>query len=296
MMDTLLRGLFDYAGMFPPAALSFEGALAESARFGGLDRPFLVGADMVLTLDEAAKLTPAALKTAQYPRHELLLCLVGINKTNLQAAIDFAKQDHGIVRVTAVEAATDLTEDWTAERDELAKLGVEFYVEPRVADADWDANEEAIWDFVDQLNNGGRVGLKVRAAGPTALSAGTFARIIGDVNKREIPFKATQGLHHPIHEARYKNDFGFLGLTMALRLDHAIGLSMAERLEVLGSDEPADFVLYNGFGFRERRAMAQRMTQAMLKVPFSIGSCSLSEPDADLTRLFDSPRPPSILS
>jgi hypothetical protein len=295
MMDTLLRGLFDYAGMFPPAALDFEDALATSARFGGLDRPFLVGVDMVLTLDEAAKLTPAALKAAQYPRHELLLCVVGINKNNLRAAIEFAKEDHGIVRVTAIEAATDLTENWIAERDELAEIGVDFYVEPRVSDTEWSANEATIWNFLDALNEGGRVGLKVRATGPTALSAATFARIIGDVNKREIPFKATQGLHHPIPEARYGNDFGFLGLTMALRLDHALGLTESERMEILCSDEPADFVLYNGFGFRERRAMAQRMTQAMLKVPFSIGSCALDEPDADLTRLFDSPKAPSIL-
>ncbi|MGB1696826.1 MAG: hypothetical protein ACPHK8_00330 [Thermoplasmatota archaeon] len=295
MMDTLLRGIFDYAGMFPPAALSFEEALEESARFGGLDRPFLVGGDMVLMLPEAAKLTPEALKAAQYPRHELLLCLVGIHKGNLREAIDFAKEDHGIVRVTAIEAATDLSEDWVSERDELARHGISLYVEPRITDADWPAQEAAVWAFVDRLNEGGRVGLKVRAAGPTALRAATFARIIGEVNARGIPFKATQGLHHPIPEERYGNEFGFLGLAMALRLDYALGLSEAERLDIMLSDEPADFVLYDGFGFKAKRAMAQRVTQAMQAVPFSIGSCSLSEPDGDLTRLFDSPRPAHLL-
>lgn len=295
MMDTLLRGLFDYAGMFPPAALSFEGALETSARFGGLYRPFLVNGDMVLTLEEAQKLTPDALKEASYPRHELKLCLVGINKDNLQQAIAFASEERGIVQVVAIEAATDLTEDWTVERDQLAQLGVAFYVEPRVTNADWPSREAEIWNFVDRLNEGGSVGLKVRAAGPTALSAATFARIIGEVNARNIPFKATQGLHHPIPEPRYGNEFGFLGLTMALRLDHALGLTEAERLEILLSDEPADFVLYDGFGFKLKRAMAQRVTQAMQAVPFGIGSCSLDEPDQDLTRLFDSPRPAHLL-
>lgn len=296
MMDTLLRGLFDYAGMFPPAALSFEGALERSARFGGLYRPFLVNGDMVLPLDEAQKLTPEALKEAKYPRHELNLCLVGINKDNLQEAIAFAAKDHGTVKVTAIEAATDLTEDWTAERDQLASLGVGFYVEPRVSDTEWPAQEAAIWDFIDRLNEGGRVGLKVRAAGSTALSATTFARIIGEVNARNIPFKATQGLHHPIPEERYGNEFGFLGLAMALRLDHALGLSEAERLEILLSDEPADFVLWDGFGFKMRRAMANKIVLAMQKVPFSIGSCSLDEPDQDLVRLFDGPAPPDLLA
>ncbi len=58
-LDALTNGLFDYAGMFPPAALSFPDALAESATFQqALSRPSIVGADMPVQQSTPTRAAP----------------------------------------------------------------------------------------------------------------------------------------------------------------------------------------------------------------------------------------------
>ena len=77
MLDHAVRGLFDHAGMFPPAALSFEDALREAAVLPDvLARPDLLQNDLVLTPEHWAKVDDEALAAADYDR-TLHVCLVG---------------------------------------------------------------------------------------------------------------------------------------------------------------------------------------------------------------------------
>jgi len=54
----------------------------------------------------------------------------------------------------------------------------------------------------------------------------------------------------------------------------------------LGAREAAEFGFEGGLAWRRFEIDADQLAEAVRKVPFSIGSCSLEEPDADLVRLF----------
>ncbi len=288
-LDTLTHGLFDYAGMFPPAALDFEDALRESAGFAtALHRPGLVAADIVLTPEHWGKLDDAALDVAGF-EGACTVCIVGVkldDAENVAQAIAARNQSDDRTRVVALEVSGELNDDTAGTLRRIrATSGVSIFYEPAGTDS------ERIPDAANLLHglrsDGAPVGLKLRCAGPTACSADELAAAIREVAARRLPFKLTQGLHHPFAaDERYGNDHGFLNVLTALRLHQTVGLDGDELVQCIEDPEPAHFVVTDGLGWNQHRAMMQRVVDAAGQVPFSIGSCSLSEPDEDLQELY----------
>lgn len=286
-LAVLTRGLFDYAGMFPPAALDFEAALAESARFPtDLRRPDLVAADMVLTPEDADRLTPEAFDAAGFDR-PCRLCVVGVaaKEASDRAAWCHDVKARGIDAVSLeVHAEGPDVGDALGHALGVAPEGTRLYFEPKWDPAMWATDAGRIWSMLQAL--GGEVGIKVRCAGPTALDAPTLAAVLHGAAQRDLPVKLTQGLHHPYpNDPRYDNAHGFINAAVALRLAQAGQADEAMVETILLDDEPASFVLDQGIGWREHRIMVQQLQQVMASHPFSIGSCSLAEPDGDLARL-----------
>ncbi len=305
-LDTVVRGLFDYAGMFPPAALGFDDMLAESARFGGLHRPFLVANDAVVTWENAQRISADALAMARYPRKTCDICVVGVGAGEAEAVMgdilawnEAARAEQAPVhrRITTLEVGvSELSHDASAAVEAAAAEGyhegVSLYAEPLLPDHEWRGRDEDVWAFMDDLQST-PVGLKVRGAGATALGPGTLSAIIPEVVRRGWAFKATQGLHHPMVEAdRYGNALGFLTLALALRFGDR--LDDQARLELLLESDASALRFDNGISWRHHRLSAQQVQDAAAATPFAVGSCSLSEPDADLVRLWPH-RAPSIL-
>jgi hypothetical protein len=316
-LDILTRGLFDYAGMFPPAALDFEAALAESARFPtALHRPGLVGNDLVLKASDLVRLDDKALEAAGWqPGRPCTVCLVGVDLADAARVAadavawnDRHREGQFPRRITAVEASFDgeLGAD-VADAARQAAGDIRLYVEPKWADADWPDRQTAVLDALAELaRTGPAIGLKIRCAGPTVLGHETLAGLLPEVVAHGLPLKATQGLHHPFPGAggadratgradqdnggpspsggESGREHGFLNLLVALRL--ADRLDAADIHTLLGDPEPADFVVDAGIGWREHRILAQRVQDAAARVPFAIGSCSLQEPDDDLAALY----------
>ncbi len=261
----MLEGLFDYAGMFPPAALSFEEALRESHQFpSALKRRELVGSDMVLTPENLAKLTPAALDALEWDR-PCRVCLVGVGPDAVErhAAGEFPVPDER-VEIVALEAVIASPEDVARLASPLA------YAEPRWSHDEWLAHGPA---YFSQLEEHG-VGAKVRCAGPHALAAPTMAYVIENVADRRIRWKATQGLHHPLPGP---DAYGFLGILTAVRLREARGHSFDEEaiMECITDEDPSHFRI---------DAPVWKGMLGAGATPFAVGSCSLREPDEDLSR------------
>lgn len=295
-LDLLTDRLFDYAGMFPPAALSFEDALAESARFPRtLHRSGLLAADMVVTPESLQRVDGDALKAAGFDR-ECTLCLVGVPADQAlptAAAIKAFNRDRRDAgqRIVSLELHFDEVPAPMVVDAARRPLGddVQVYVEAKWPDAALSERLPEVLGLLDAFNASGEappVGFKVRCAGPTALSHATLAQVLEAVAERRIPFKSTQGLHHPFaFDPTHQNEHGFLNVAAALRFAQAGALSGDDLVHLLRDPEPASFSFQDGLGWTHHRLLMQRLREA-LEIPFAIGSCSLAEPDEDLATLY----------
>lgn len=295
-LEPLLAGLFDYAGMFPPAALPFDEALATTAKFPkNLRRAGLVGNDIVLTPAALGQLDDAALEAADYRDRPLRICLVGVPLDDAEdqahAVVAFNEERrHATVpqSITCMEIhGTNLDGAATVLRNVRRTIGsVALYFEPKWDDA---RTAQELPDVAGLLHglqsDGAAIGLKVRCDGPTALGHATLANVIVEANARRLPLKLTQGLHHPFANGRHGNVHGFLNVIAALRLQRVFRWSTEETAACLADDEPANFAWDEGLGWRDHRALMQQVMLAAAAVPFAIGSCSIAEPDDDLTAL-----------
>ena len=296
VLDLLTARLFDYAGMFPPESLAFKDAMAEAARAGRLHRPALVGNDMVVASPDLRLVTPKALETAGFEDTLCSIALVGIPAEALKRTIPriqaFNEKNLGHAHVASLEidgTKFDTTQ-LAAARDALAD--VRLYVEPHLSDRSWAASGAGLINMLGRLAQvGDPVGLKVRASGPRAISARTLAWMIPQVTEKKVGLKVTAGMHHPIVEAEYRNSIGFLGAAAALRLRQAMGADFGPEaiLGCVQENRPDAFSFEGELAWRGHAVALEAVAQAMESLPFSIGSCSLQEPDRDLVRLFGSP-------
>lgn len=309
-LDDLLKGLFDYAGMFPPASLPFEEALERSARLPTLlKRPPLVGSDFVMGADLLQALDKETLARCGFARErKVRICALGspLGSPGCRPLAD------GVARFNSQRWAVSAPESVVSyelrlpgelfDRPGEALVGVEalrealrgdvrLFLEPDWPKDQWQARL-GLFPWLAKLNRPGAVpvGLKVRASGPTAVDAAALALIVPRVNALKIPFKATAGLHHPIPEpGRYGNPLGFLNLAAALRLEKALGpgrFGPKEVLACLQASDAGDFSFDGSLRWRGFEAPAGELAAAIRDLPFSVGSCSVEEPDADLCRLF----------
>ncbi|MBU6430004.1 MAG: hypothetical protein KGR26_13400 [Cyanobacteria bacterium REEB65] len=311
-LERLVNGLFDYAGMFPPAALSYEEALRKAAGFArALVRPHLVACDAVLSPDALARTTPAVLAESGFGPDALVrIAALG------QAAADptmrilernertFGERPGQRVVSYEVRLETDLTcNEAIALLDTLApglaSGGIRLVAEPQWRSDRWqsDIADLASGAAIANARLSARpsatlprpIGIKVRGSGPTAISRAALAQVVAACADRGIPFKATAGLHHPFADGRHDNHLGFLSLAAAVRLRQglgAAGFAVAQIEACLAASDPAEFHFEAGVRWRDWAIGQAALEGACQDLPFSIGSCSLSEPDEDLVELF----------
>ena len=320
-LDRLVEGLFDYAGLFPPAALEFDDALKTSAGASQrLKRPGIVGADFVLGFDRLHELTPERLLERGFPKAKTVRLAVLGPTVDTPDPIEHARQIEAIQsfneahasdlirqRVVSYEVKLDLNGFENREnarvaldrvRRELGAQTVRLYIEPDWDEGAWEDRWDWFWETLDSLNAAPEhpsVCPKVRGSGPTAITVERLARFITAVNQRSLPFKATAGLHHPIVEKDlYGNTLGFLSLATALRLQRRLGPEAFPESVIascLRESSVENFGFEDGLSWKNFKMTMEELRDAVLSHPFGIGSCSVDDPDADLTRLLPSIEP-----
>jgi hypothetical protein len=284
-LRTLLDGLIDYAGLFPPAALPMPDAVLNYAAYRtGPDRwalgRFVVPAGRLGELERAAE----GLATPGDPW--LLSVLVGANDAGQVEAARAFHARHAASR----DLLADVLEGTAAGTGEIAALaaaarpGFTLFVEVP-ADPDPAPLIEAIGAA------GARA--KIRTGGVTADAfpgAAQVARFLAACVRLGVPFKATAGLHHPIRAAyplTYAPDaprgtmFGYLNLFLAAALLHGGG-SEADATRLLEETRLAAFsfsdhgVSWDGYQFTLADLAESR------RLALGVGSCSFDEPLDDL--------------
>jgi hypothetical protein len=289
---SLLTGLVDYAGLFPPAQLDLTTALQEydahlrSADAGMLGR-------FVLPAGRLQEIEPWL--DGPWGRDRPLRLSLLVTGEDLPAVAAFAARTPA-VSIEALEvrpAAAGPAEAWLAdlvarvEQDGLT--GQEVYFElPAGRDHEVLA---ALGDRQD-AHPLARLGAKLRCGGVTPDLIPPIARVaavIAGARDRAVPLKFTAGLHHPVRGMDTVSGepmHGFLNVYGAGLLAHVRQLTAAQLEPVLAETDPRAFRLDQaGLAWRDLLVPTSQIAAVRERLLGAYGSCSFDEPVTDLRAL-----------
>jgi len=288
-LRALLAGIVDYAGLFPPAALDMATAVNNYAAYRANDEAWVLGRFVVpvARLDEF----DAALSSlgAQADPEWRLSALLGADvERDIARARQFSLAHEGRARVDSLEGKFSSPE---AIQHAAAAAGSEFelFAELPVDDAQLETLIGAA------KNAGARAKIRTGGVTPDAFpSAQAIVHFIRCCLSSGVTFKATAGLHHPLHaEYRLTYDaaaptapmFGFLNVFLAAGL-MSNGLSDADAVQLLEeSDAGALSATPASIRWRDHVLDAEQIRSLRDRVLVSFGSCSFTEPVDELRSL-----------
>jgi hypothetical protein len=303
----MMRGLFDYAGLFPPASLDMAAAVRNYAAYRDAWQSEMLARLVVpvARLDEfereAAAMLPRDLgdATADDAEDEEMLVdpwrITALTKPagddGLEADLDrIAKfnDDHsdpenGLAVVDAIELKAD------------SATAIESAVE--AIPPDYQAFFEMPWQVQDIRGMvaavaGEGLGAKVRTGGMSPElfpRCDALARFIRACAMAEIPMKATAGLHHPVrhfNEGQRVTMHGFVNVIMASALALTHRTDEATLTSVLEETDAKAFQFTDeAVAWRGAKVSLDQLERTRERFFASIGSCSIDEPAEDLKAL-----------
>jgi hypothetical protein len=276
-IDALLAGLFDYAGLYPPASVDMQTAVRNYLRYQQSAHRDALGR-FVVHLDRVAELRGAAGQS--FP--EMRLSVIVPADLESCAVTDLLRDLKHVVFECKVNRTSEVE-----------------HVSAQIADAA-ECYFEIPLKVDDQLLNaikahGSRVKLRMGGVMAEAFpSADAIAAMLKALADRHLAFKATAGLHHPIrsqHPFTYEADsaagtmHGFMNVATAATLLHS-GATSREALQILEEDDPRAWkVTPDAIEWRGVRWSADQLRAVRQDLFISIGSCSFEEPIRDLESL-----------
>lgn len=151
---------------------------------------------------------------------------------------------------------------------------------------DWDSPED------HEQARFPRPGWKLRCGGVQASafpSVDQVAVVLSACGQCGIPWKATAGLHHPLHhfdKGLNTPMHGFVNVFGAGVIAHACQIVEAEVVEILRDEDPRHFTFDEaGLHWQNRSVGIEAIRSARRNFVTSFGSCSFEEPCADLRGL-----------
>jgi hypothetical protein len=308
-LRTLLSGLIDYAGLYPPAGLGMGAAAENYARYlrgehAWMLGRFVCGASRLDELTrEGAALMPGTFATSGYREHAdttepwrvsvvadgtLAAALEQIERFNER----HAQEDRGLAVADALEIKAP---DAAFIEDALERIPDEvcpFFEVPGLTPA-----EGADPRGIIAALAGAPAAAKIRTGGITPGAFPTPAQVaafIAACHAAEVPFKATAGLHHPVRAEQaltYERTaprgvmHGFLNVFMAAALISE-GADAMEAERIIAETDPAAFRFTEGSAMGRGRSIdSARLALIRENLALSFGSCSFEEPVDDLRGL-----------
>lgn len=307
-VKTLLNGLFDYAGLFPPASLDLTQAVEQYLAHRGEADAWMLGPFVVPVsrLEELGPLLPkgspvplqllpspaqdaasaATVLQENFDRISSFLDRHGDRAT--VAGFEWKIPDDGLVDAdTAVDTVT---------RIESAFRNSPFSNIPRHLEIQRGSGflEQVPFFFLALAAQGNPELLraKIRCGGMEQSDFPTteeLAAFLHAAISTAHPFKATAGLHHPV---RHQNPgqrvwmHGFLNVFFATTIGRANGLKVDGIQAILEDTEPDHFHFTDrGIAWHDLSATVTEFIRDRRTLCLSIGSCSFDEPRQDLRDL-----------
>jgi hypothetical protein len=291
-LQTLLTGAIDYAGLFPPAALSMREAVARYADYRGAAESWALGR-FVVPLTRVEELVAAQRAVGAHGQGWRVSVLLGDDPAADASRIRALNAAHA--RSALIDSA------------ELKVSGPAAVARRRIA-AFADELPPSIRLFVetpidDELRlfmaaiAGANACAKIRTGGVTKEAfpeARDIARFLICCAEHDTRFKATAGLHHPWRGsypltydagAAMSTMFGFLNVMVAAALARR-GATEDDLVEVLQAERGSDFRFDDDeLRWRTLRLPRQELVESHATFALSFGSCSFEDPVLDLRRL-----------
>lgn len=287
----LLQRIVDYAGLFPPAGLSMQRAVANYAEYAAGPHAWMLGSFVVpaARLQEFEKCWDALPDHGRREPCDLSVLFGAEHEADAAKVARFMDRRPDIARVRSIEVKAATMDDLRALgilSDELPEIFLVFIEVP-------------LDDSGPLISTIGRFGFcaKMRTGGVTAEAFPPAEGIVGFMRacmEAGAPFKATAGLHHPVraeysltYEANAPRGrmFGFLNVFLAAAL-----LSMRatddEALMILNEQDARAFQFEAGtVRWRDVRFTLPMLEALRSRVAWSFGSCSFTEPVEGLAAL-----------
>ena len=284
-LRTLLSGLVDYAGLFPPAELAMGPAVQNYASYRSGPYGWALGRFIlpVAQLDGFQAVASGLLPADGEPWWLSAL----INGASLRADITAASDFNERLEIGAVVDTFELKAHEPDAIREAAKMmprGAVLYVEIPL-----DPDPAPLLDVIAEVG----VRAKCRTGGVTAdaiPASALVARFLAGCAERGVVYKCTAGLHHPIR-ARYPLTYapdapsgvmhGYLNVFLASAfLLH--GMPEAKVVEVLEETDIKKFDFRDEVMIWHGKRLESDQLGAARAYATAFGSCSFDEPVADL--------------
>jgi hypothetical protein len=311
-LRALLSGILDYAGLFPPARLALEPAIRNYARYCREPEGWMLGCFVcpAARLGELSPLVgehfgsgpPLALAVLGRGGNTEAEFREGLT-ADLQALAAFTERHGDRVSLEMIElrlpgdvlnpTRTDALKALLAPiRGDLTMWSVRTkqpkalkdYYEISLA-GDWRATLASVLPLLSG-------GFKLRCGGLEATSFPTseqVAAVLAACARKNVPFKATAGLHHPLRHfdaTVHTSMHGFLNVFGAAVLAYTLRLGEEQVLRIIEDEDPEDFVFTEDeFRWKDLSVTVDAITEARHPRVGSFGSCSFDEPRDDLRAL-----------
>lgn len=319
-----MENIIDYAGLFPPAALSMDESIRNYAKYRASQDAWMLSR-FICPASRLKELQPykAILFNEGAPFRFSVLLRPGENAgeflSGLSKDIDAIKafrEFHGDrIVVDAIEAkiptalaakpdAQEITDFLGKVAEALENSGLKT-VHPFYEGGfpkDWQqtvlALSKAIADHNSIVRSSGHfaayqtAGYKIRCGGVAPAdypSPEQIAFVIDACLRQQVAIKGTAGLHHPVrhfNKAEMVKMHGFLNLFGGIIAAEAHNLDRDEIQEIIADEDSSNFLFSTrAFAWNNLRVSLDEIKTSRQKHVISFGSCSFDEPREDLRKL-----------
>jgi hypothetical protein len=275
-IESLLAGLFDYAGLYPPAGLNLQSAAnnyleyARGKHASALGR-FIINADR---LEELRSIVGDSLEGFR-------LSVIVPEGQALDAVLD------GVGGGTPIETLEIRCEQPGAIERTAAKISESI---PTYFEIPFGSHALAALRGVHRL--GKRAKIRMGGVVPEAFpSVSAVVQMLSELARLRVPFKATAGLHHPIRSTQHLTYepqsatgtmHGFVNLCCAAAVLYFGGSESDAEAVLLEEDPSAWQAGHDSLEWRHLRWPEDQLSTLRREFFISIGSCSFKEPIEDL--------------
>jgi hypothetical protein len=291
----LTRGLIDYAGLFPPAALDMRAAVENYGEYRAGPDAAALGRFIVPLerLGEMERCVGESIRSEVSAEPWTLSVLVSGDalaaRDHINSFNRFHQQQSANPRlsVDAVEIKRSRADEILRDCVALPGTITPYFEIP--LDAQLGENLRAI------KSCGARA--KIRTGGITAEAFPAATQVVGFIracHEMGLAFKATAGLHHPLRSSyplTYESDaptgtmYGFLNVFLGAALLQS-GASDQLAQQLLEETDPSSFQwVGESVRWRDRTITTEQMETTRSDLAVSFGSCSFREPVDELKQL-----------